>query len=563
MTIHLAVYNNGDHAALAWLPDGPKIPDCRGFAMNRLRGGQQGYLHNFLGFSATEAFPADAPWKWPIQRYMWWDYGVEPGDVVKYQVIPVTGSANALVERTDLASDWSEELTISSQFTPHISAYFNKGIVAAQWVARALEQEDPQATERKALLEIIAKIGDPLRDALGGLLKREVLALLKDAPGDLFAALYELNDPELIPALKVLGAKAHLVLANGAFSSQKPDENAAVRADLKTTAVAVSDRMVSEGHFAHNKFAVFCDEAGDAQILLTGSTNWTMSGLCTQANNGLVIADHAVADRFLKQWRVLQQAGNGFPADLLSANSREQQFVVDDVTVTPWFAPTTDQQDLSYARNLIANAQHAALFLFFNPGTYSADPMKMTLLQDILERRDSDLYIRGVVNQEIAQVTDAPPPSGPPVTLVGTQEETPLSEAVLVPANIAHKLGNFEPEPLGASPVMVHSKVVVLDPWGEHPVLMTGSHNLGVKASAKNDDNLVILEGAAAKPLASAYAVNIIAIYQAYRWNHYATTQPSGWHGLEDDDTWQDGHLSGDALAELRFWTQQAATAMT
>jgi phosphatidylserine/phosphatidylglycerophosphate/cardiolipin synthase-like enzyme len=168
-----------------------------------------------------------------------------------------------------------------------------------------------------------------------------------------------------------------------------------------------------------------------------------------------------------------------------------------------------------------------------------------------------------VVNQEIAQVTDAPPPSGPPVTLVGTQEETPLSEAVLVPANIAHKLGNFEPEPLGASPVMVHSKVVVLDPWGEHPVLMTGSHNLGVKASAKNDDNLVILEGAAAKPLASAYAVNIIAIYQAYRWNHYATTQPSGWHGLEDDDTWQDGHLSGDALAELRFWTQQAATAMT
>ncbi|HUO71455.1 MAG TPA: phospholipase D-like domain-containing protein [Solirubrobacteraceae bacterium] len=562
MTLHLAVYNNGDHAALAWLPDGPKIPDCRGFALKRSRGGQADYLHNFLGFSPTDVFPADAPWKWPIQRYLWWDYGVAPGDVVKYQVIPVTGAANALAQRPDLASDWSPELTISSQFTPHISAYFNKGVVAAQWVARALQQEDPQETQRKALLEIIAKPGDPLRDALGALLKGEVLSLLKNAPGDVFAALYELNDPELISALKTLGERANLVLANGAFSSQKPDENAAVRADLDATkTVSVSDRMVSEGHFAHNKFAVFCDEAKAAQTVLTGSTNWTMSGLCTQANNGLLIDDHAVADRFLTQWHALQQAENAFPASLIAANSQQQQFVVDDVTVTPWFAPTSAQQDLQYARNLIANAQHAALFLFFNPGTYSDDPMKETLLQDILERRDSGLYIRGVVNQEIAQVTDDPPPSGAPVTLIGTQDETPLSTDVLVPANIKSKIGNFDPEPLGASPVMVHSKVVVLDPWGDHPVLMTGSHNLGVKASKANDDNLVILEGQAATALASAYAVNIIAIFQAYRWNHYATTQPGGWHGPEDNDTWQDGHLTGESLTELRFWTQQPAPA--
>jgi hypothetical protein len=32
--------------------------------------------------------------------------------------------------------------------------------------------------------------------------------------------------------------------------------------------------------------------------------------------------------------------------------------------------------------------------------------------------------------------------------------------------------------------VMIHCKVVVIDPFGKHPVLMTGSHNMGPKASA-------------------------------------------------------------------------------
>ena len=84
---------------------------------------------------------------------------------------------------------------------------------------------------------------------------------------------------------------------------------------------------------------------------------------------------------------------------------------------------------------------------------------------------------------------------------------------------------------------------------------MTGSHNLGYKASTENDDNLMIVEGNA--PLAAAYAANIIAIYQAYRWNAYVEAHrqdPKVWHGLTDNDLWQDGYLQGDELAELHFW---------
>ena len=63
-------------------------------------------------------------------------------------------------------------------------------------------------------------------------------------------------------------------------------------------------------------------------------------------------------------------------------------------------------------------------------------------------------------------------------------------------------------------------------------------------------------------PLAAAYAINIIAIFQTYRWNHYVSTNqqsPGMWHGLVDNDQWQASYLQGDSLAELQFWLGDVA----
>ena len=240
-------------------------------------------------------------------------------------------------------------------------------------------------------------------------------------------------------------------------------------------------------------------------------------------------------------------------------------------------APTSDAQDLGYARKLINDAKDGILFLFFNPGTFvSADqPRKWTLLQNILVRHHNDspnynpaLYMRGVVNQEIANLTtestDGPrkhailDPSAPanPVTLFSGGNLPPqrLTHESMVPQNIKSTFHNWATEVLGSG-VHIHSKVIVLDPFGENPVVMTGSHNLGYKASSKNDDNLMIIEGNA--PLAAAFAVNIIAIYQSYRWNARVEAHrqdPQMWHGLVGSDAWQSSYLEGEELAEIEFW---------
>jgi hypothetical protein len=67
----------------------------------------------------------------------------------------------------------------------------------------------------------------------------------------------------------------------------------------------------------------------------------------------------------------------------------------------------------------------------------------------------------------------------------------------------------------------------------------------------------MIVDGNA--PLAAAYAANIIAIYQTYRWNAYVEAHrqdPRVWHGPVDNDSWQKDYLDpqGDELAEIKFW---------
>jgi phosphatidylserine/phosphatidylglycerophosphate/cardiolipin synthase-like enzyme len=579
MSIDLKVYDNGDHTCLVWLPtDAKPIPECRGFAIERTRAGKTDYLHGFVGFDDKDT--PDQAWKFPVQRYMWWDYDIQPGDSVQYRILPVTGSdQHNLTLEEDLASPLTPILSITGQCTGHLSSYFNRGIVAAQWVTRAMST----APKGSNIKKIIGTVGNPLRNELSGLLRPEIISLLDDAKKQnrkIFAALYELNDPELVAALEAFGEDCNLILANGAFKPPDNDENKAIRATLKTK-IRVYDRLVPQGHFAHNKFVVVCDADRKPLQVLTGSTNWTITGLCTQANNGLIIDDPAVAQDFLDAWDRYQAAGSAYPPTLAAADSKANSYQVDGCKITPWFVPTQHAEDLDYARKLINAAKDGILFLFFNPGTFQPDdePEKWTLLQNILNRHheennasyNSSLYIKGVVNQEIPYLTeDNAPAKGkkPPaasmdpttpahsVALYNSGIEPPvrLGHDVMVPANIKNNYSKWVPELLGAG-VHVHSKVIVLDPFGANPVVMTGSHNLGFKASSKNDDNLVIIEGNA--PLAAAYAVNIIAIFQSYRWNSSVEAHrqnPKFWHGLEDNDTWQTGHLTGDNLAELQFW---------
>ena len=350
MSINVKVYDNGDHTCLVWLPaDGKPIPGCRGFTARRIQQGKPDfYLHGFVGFSDDDKLDPAAPWKHPVQRYMWWDYGVRPGDVVQYSVVPVVGAdKDHLTLSTADASALTPPMTVSGQATPKVAAYFNKGIVAAQWVSRALAALGDNAEDGRPHRHVDPP-GDALRNALSGLLRPQILAMLDEVKknnGEIYAALYELNDPELIEALKGLGKKCHLILANGAFKPPDNDENKDIRGEVG------QHRRSARSHRHERSF-----RAQQVRRLLRFQRQAAARSLRQHQldHDGPVHAGQqrrhrrrpGSGGRFPQRVESSEGAGNGYPPTLAAANSTAKTFKVDGGRITQWFAPTSGAQDL-------------------------------------------------------------------------------------------------------------------------------------------------------------------------------------------------------------------------
>jgi phosphatidylserine/phosphatidylglycerophosphate/cardiolipin synthase-like enzyme len=544
MPMKIRAYANCDDALIVWKPD-RKIDDCLGFALFRERNGKVECVPTWVGFPGDWAKPGTQKpsTQWPIQKFMWTDYLADQGDVMRYRVVPMRGTRADLKEDAEGASEWSEPVEVSPSAGAGTAAFFNRGVVASQWLARRLKYV-PRKEQKAKLKEIISDPNAKTRRFLAGAVREEMLSLLKEARetgGSIYCALYELNDPELIEALKSLGERANVILANGSAKKQGDDENKKGREALKCC-VTLHNRMVGGGRLAHNKFLVLCAPDGRPRKVWTGSTNWTITGLCTQANNGIIFDNPSVASWFKEQWEKLKRAGDEFPKWLVDADSQEQGMPLDPGKIALWFTPVRAQKDLAHARALIREARNGILFLMFNPGP------KGTLLNEILDLRDSRLYIHGVVNQDPGGTKN------PLITMYHRGEEVRPNIDVILPEAIDQRLSFWQPELKQYSIAMVHSKVIVIDPFGDRPVVMTGSHNMGPKASSKNDDNLAIIEGIGT--LAADYAVNIISIYNQYRWRYklMETRRKKAWMSLIPDDTWQNGYFKEEKLREIKFW---------
>src|SRR5262249_39311336 len=110
---------------------------------------------------------------------------------------------------------------------------------------------------------------------------------------------------------------------------------------------------------------------------------------------------------------------------------------------------------------------------------------------------------------------------------------------------------------LSAGNAIIHDKVVVIDPLSDDCVVVTGSHNLGYKASYANDENLLIVRGN--KPLAQAYAVHVLDLYDHYRFR-YAQSRHNPSAGtfagfLKPNDSWLSAFFaSDDRQRTMRYW---------
>jgi phosphatidylserine/phosphatidylglycerophosphate/cardiolipin synthase-like enzyme len=358
---------------------------------------------------------------------------------------------------------------------------------------------------------------------------------------------------------------------------QKVDGNLDARNRLTNTAAEIHNRLLPNNQIGHNKFVVYVNKAGNAKAVLFGSTNWTPTGLCTQTNNTIVLDNPAAAERYLTYWKALAADTDQASTDpkklqataLRTFDSTSQSIALGaDGTLTSWFSPNTPKLrssstknekrpvDMSDVRDAIAAAEHAVLFLVFYPGSpnvaqWAADAQK----------NDKNLFVRGCVTNPSASESFYYELHGmtPPKKVKG--KKTPRKEDLRVVAAQALSAtsapASWIKEMLNVGFAIIHDKIVVIDPFSKKSVVITGSHNLGHKASFNNDENLAIIRGN--RPLAEAYASHVLDVYDHFAWRVTQSNPKMKGDGLlkTKPNDWQDKYFNADGsirTAQIKFW---------
>jgi phosphatidylserine/phosphatidylglycerophosphate/cardiolipin synthase-like enzyme len=586
MAAHAFAIANNDIVHIGWSFD-EKIPDCIGFSIWRLppsgANGSDGEpltsLPTFVtdpesaGKAKEEAShedpdPADVAPHLPkanaqpalIKEFKWRDLlaPTQRGGTYRYRIVAMGGTQASPKPIAGVAPLVTEPVTS----TPHLrglDAYFNRGILSTQALARSLTAAG--GVNVNTLQAAIKNADNKIRHDLEGQLQDGVLSLLAQRAqegGDCYAALYELTDDFLITQLEAAKNKLHIVLSNNTGDNKKAYDaaNQPARQRLAKSGAELISRYLPDGRsIGHNKFMVYVDKAGNPQAVLTGSTNWTASGLCTQNNNCLIVRSPDLAKRYLDYWHNLKEdtEAAGIPAQakavpaLQGKTLRTEDAAKPSVfhlpgssaTIEMWPSPNTTGfipkpakgadahvpppappdmaemfgligGDAAHAAvgQAIAGAKQGVLLLVFQPGSANND-RSWTIVKQLAKvgRDKPGLFIRGAISDEAEALE------------FEADRNNKMDCEMVAPAGILKKEEAWMAEIYKAGHAIVHDKILVIDPFSDDCVVITGSHNLGYKASYNNDENLVIVRGH--RPLAEAYAAHCADVFEHYRWRWY------------------------------------------
>jgi phosphatidylserine/phosphatidylglycerophosphate/cardiolipin synthase-like enzyme len=569
---------NNDIVYLWWTYD-EKIKDCLGFSVRRLVLGKPARaLPAFVGFEPPDDnAPKDTAKhdtdEWPVQSYQWKDLYVPEETDVKYEIVPMMGTPGSLTERSDLKLTTS--VTRATDAFGPIRVFFNRGIISTQSLAKKLPQGPSGAPKADSLRKHIENAGDPIRKALAGEavdVLPSLLARARKEKGKCYLALYELTDEFLIGEIEKTKGRLELILSNADGSKDVTGDdgkkrtvkvydktNATTRKRLaKSLGSAFHDRLLPEGNYiGHNKFTVYVDSDGKPQAVLTGSTNWTATGLCAQSNNVIVIDDAQVAECYLKYWNLLLKDSAEQAAPLRSADAAAPTDIdlkANAGTVRVWFSPNTKAKqkpkdaptppDLDEVFDRIRAAKDGVLFLVFNPGLPSI-LSEITTVAELRETAGKPFFVRGAISDDKV--------SGEFATRVYNDSIlTKPNRLITGIGGIPDHFSFWQKELAKLGHAVIHDKIVVVDPFRDDCCVITGSHNLGFKASYSNDENFVILCGN--RKIAEAYAAHILDVVNHYNWRYKLVKdakagKKSSFTDLCDDDSWQNKYFKGSFLA--------------
>lgn len=555
-----------------------KINDCLGFSIHRIINGKE----EKKGLKATVGFDVVADKRkspqttdeWPLQTFNWKDLYAPHDKRIQYRIIPMRGTWDNL--QADRKLSFVTPAIMRTQTYDDLKVIFNRGLLSTQAFSKRGGVEGVK--DKAGARSILSDPSNTWRKRLAGQMLYNIHAFFKkgkDEGGRFYAALYELTDKELVKYLtdaddiEIILSNANSAKTQTVDGKKKqvtvPDgTNAKTRAALKKLAMQgrlkIYDRMLGS-HIGHNKFVVYAGADGKPQSVLTGSTNWTATGLCGQTNNMVFIHSAKVAEQYFEYWQQLlaDQKQEAALRSWCAGNSKKWS-LKGAAELSVWYAPNTKQKnkpaknaatpvDIETVYKLLRKAKKSILFLLFNPGS----PSILDEIKTVSEARPENkpLYIRGAISDvKIAEkvITD----------IYSRDAEVPPDRYVVTGvAAIPGPFSYFEQELLKLGHATIHDKVLVIDPFEKDCVVITGSHNLGFRASYCNDENLLIIQKD--PKVARAYAAHVLDVVNHFKWRYHLQDKikkagaktpaqkkkvlEKEWNDLDESDGWMDAYF--------------------
>jgi len=505
---------------------------CLGFAVHRRdhAAGEGSWLSAFKTFRSVVPVPgSDAIYltvDHPIQSFSWGDYTVEPGHDYTYRIVPRYGTGATLADRQGVEA--TIDIATGDPAKGTHGVYFNRGVAASQAYQKEFGLPPDQLPDhkRKAAMAWLSRGLD-----------EAILAFIAQAASDGFAlraAFYEFTQPDVLAALakaRSRGADVEVIYHAAADGTGAGNEKAIDAAGLDRSFL----RKRTNAKIAHNKFMVLCstDSAGGLTpvSVWTGSTNISEGGIFGHLNVGHVVREPTVAGRFLEYWN--QLAGDPVLESnqaWCSAHSPLDPDALATAGIHTLFSPRTELAPLDwYAGRFGGPKASAHITEAFGMNTaFENELMKVpgnALHYVMLDKVDNNQTKWSADATVFVAVG----------SLAGADELSRWADEKLTGFNL--HVG------------FCHTKILLVDPLGDDPTVITGSANFSPDSTITNDENMLVIQGDG--DVADVYFTEFARMFAHYYARWWAAQMKAKGTGdaeirsfLDETDGWQEPYFA-------------------
>ncbi len=541
----------GTHTVLLGI-DMDQPAGCLGFAIRRIdhTESETYWLRGMKTFASTAPNPAPgqdySTREHPIQGFQWGDYTAKPNHSYTYAVVALGGTPGALIETRAV----SLKVQTEKEDDGHHGVWFNRGVAGSQAYSKKFPNYVPptDGSENDAAFQWLSR---GLGEAFLALCSQAT-----DSRWGLRGAFYEFtwdNGLAAFAAARDRGADIRLVVHGrdkdgdaGTDQTAAHSRAAAARHNLDDGRTITWRTAPSAGALQHNKFLVLTRNDFPVAVW-TGSMNLTRGAVFGHSNVGHLIHDVYVAGDFLTYWNRL--VDNTASTPLMRAwdekNNKRKQVVPALDGVTAIFSPrATDSTLLDWYADLFDSAIGSAHIT----GAFGINQRFRTRLASL----------RPGVTRTV--LLDKAPPAGQEIPRI--DDHVRVSTGAVLSNGFLEQWATEKLTGFNSLVRFIHTKIILIDPLGGTPTIITGSANYSDNSTTENEENTVIVRcptgnGAAARQarrLADIYLTEYQRLFMHFVFRAWANTQPTApdMH-LEETDSWtKKYYLPGSWKADQR-----------